>query len=236
MISHGFAENLYAKGVPESKIHYLPNWIDLKFVKPMDRNNVFRGQNGLSESDFLVMYAGNIGNKQGLETLLDAAFMLRKQKDIVFFIVGEGARKAALLEKAQGMKLSNLRFLGFQPRELLPEMFSAADVLALTQQASVTDICMPSKLLYNMASATPLVAAVNDSSEASKTIRDADAGLVVEPENPEALADAMLQLHRSPPLRAQLGTNGRAFVETHFEKSKILGQFEALLREMAGER
>ena len=233
VISHGFAENLYTKGVSKSKVHYLPNWIDLDFVKPTDRDNVFRQQNGLFESDFLVMYAGNIGNKQGLETLLDAASILRKDRNIVFFIVGEGARKTALLEKAGKMNLSNLHFLEFQPSELLPQMFSAADILVLTQQASVTDICMPSKLLYNMASATPIVAVVNARSEAAKAIRESNGGLIVEPENPEGLAKAILRLYTSSELKKQLGSNGRTFVSEHFEKYKVLRKFENLLYSMA---
>lgn len=236
VISHGFAENLSTKGVPKSKVHYLPDWIDIDFIKPLGENSAFRQRNGLSESDFLVMYAGNIGNKQGLETLLDTASILYKQKNIVFFIVGEGSRKAALLEKADRMNLPNLRFLEFQPREFLPEMFSAADILVLIQQAGVTDICMPSKLLYNMASATPIVASVNDRSETARTIRDAEAGLVVPPENPQALAEAILKLCDSAQLREQFGTNGRAFVSEHFEKSKILKKFENLLQEIVGNK
>ena len=230
VISPGFAENLYCKGVPKSKVYYLPDWIDTGFIKPLGGNNIFRKQNGLSESDFLVMYAGNIGEKQALETLLSAASILQRQKDIVFFIVGAGARKAALVKKAKEMNLSNLHFLSLQPKKMLPYMLSAADVLVLTQQAGITDICLPSKLLTNMASARPIVASVNDRSETARAIRDAEAGLVVAPENAQAVAGAILRLHGSSQLREQLGTNGRAFVSEHFEKSTVLKKFERLLQ------
>ncbi|MQY59460.1 MAG: WcaI family glycosyltransferase [Clostridia bacterium] len=230
VISSGFAKNLYSKGVPKSKVYYLPDWIDIDFIKPLDRNNIFRKQNNLHESDFLVMYAGNIGKKQALETVLDAASILRRQKDIVFFIVGEGAGKAALVNKAEEMNLSNVRFFPLQPTRMLPCMLSAADVLVLTQQAGITDICLPSKLLTNMASATPIVAGVNDGSETARAIRDAEAGLVVAPENAQAVAGAILRLHSSSQLREELGTNGRAFVSEHFEKSKVLKKFERLLQ------
>ena len=230
VISPGFAENLYSKGVPKSKVYYLPDWIDMDFIKPLDRNNVFREQNDLSESDFLVMYAGNIGKKQRLETLLEAATILQRERDIVFFIVGEGSRKAALVEKAERMNLANLRFLPLQPKEMLAYMLSAAEVLVITQQAGITDICLPSKLLTNMASARPIVGAVNDRSETARAIRDAEAGLVVAPENPQAVAEAILRLHDSSQLREQLGTNGRTFVSKHFEKSKVLKEFERLLQ------
>ena len=155
---------------------------------------------------------------------------MRRQKAIVFFIVGEGAGKAALVNKAEEMNLSNVRFFPLQPKKMLPYMLSAADVLVLTQQAGITDICLPSKLLTNMASATPIVAGVNDRSETARVIRDAKAGLVVVPENPQALAKAILRLHGSAELREQFGTNGRAFVSEHFEKSKVLKKFERLLQ------
>ncbi|HDY67064.1 MAG TPA: colanic acid biosynthesis glycosyltransferase WcaI [Candidatus Scalindua sp.] len=230
VISPGFAENLYCKGVPKSKVYYLPDWIDIDFIKPLDRNNIFRKQNNLPESDFLVMYAGNIGKKQALETVLDTASILRRQKDIAFFIVGEGAAKAALVNKAEEMNLSNVRFFPLQPKKMLPCMLSAADVLVLTQQAGITDICLPSKLLTNMASARPIVAGVNDRSETARAIRDAEAGLVVAPENAQAVAGAILRLRSSSQLREELGTNGRAFVSEHFEKLKVLKKFERLLQ------
>lgn len=230
VISPGFAENLYSKGVPKSKVYYLPDWIDIDFIKPLGRNNIFRKQNNLPESDFLVMYAGNIGKKQALETVLDAASILRRQNDVVFFIVGEGTRKATLVKKAEEMNLSNLCFLPLQPKEMLPYMLSAADVLVLTQQAGITDICLPSKLLSNMASAIPIVAGVNKRSETARAIRDAEAGLVVPPENPQALAEAIVRLRGSAELREQFGSNGRAFVAKHFEKSKVLKKFERLLQ------
>jgi len=233
VISPGFAENLYGKGVPKSKVYYLPDWIDIDFIKPLGRNNVFRKQNGLSESDFLVMYAGNIGKKQALETLLEAASILRRQKDMVFFTVGEGNRKEALVKKTEEMNLSNLRFFPLQPKKMLPYMLSAADVLVLTQQAGITDICLPCKLLTNMASATPIVASVNERSETARAIRDAEAGVVVPPENPQALVEAILRLRGSAELREQLGSNGRAFVAKHFEKSKVLSRFEELLESLA---
>ena len=233
VISRGFADNLHSKGVSRSKLYYLPNWIDTDFIKPLERNNIFRKQNGLSGSDFLVMYAGNIGKKQALETLVDTASILRKDKDIVFLVVGEGARKTALVQKAKEVDLSNLRFLPLQPKEILPHMLSAADVLVLTQQAGVTDMCLPSKLLSNMASARAIVASVNDRSESARAIRDAEAGLVVAPEDPQALAEAVLKLHGSPGLREEFGMNGRTFVRQHFDKAKLLKKFETLLQAIA---
>jgi colanic acid biosynthesis glycosyl transferase WcaI len=214
-------------------VHYLPNWIDLDFIKPIERNNVFRTDNNLSNEKFLVMYAGNIGNKQGLETLIDAASILKERTDIAFFIIGDGTLKSSLEEKANSMKLPNLRFLPLQPKEILPYMLSAADVLVITQKTSIVDVVLPSKLLTYMASATPVVASVNFNSEAARIISQAKSGLIVEPENAEALAKAILHLCSSSVLREEYGNNGRSYVSKHFEKSEILEKFLELINTLA---
>ncbi len=233
VISPGIAQNLHAKGVPASKIHYLPNWIDLEFIRPMDRNNGFREQNHLSKQDFVVMYAGNIGNKQGLEVLIDSASLLREKKQIRFYIVGEGSCKADLVQKAKRLNLPNLQVLTLQPKDMLPSMLSAADILVLTQQAGVTDFCFPGKLLTYMASATPLVAAINQQSETGRAISEAHAGIIVSPQNSQAITEAILKLHRSASLRRKYGANGRAYVSDNFEKSKVLTEFENMLLKIA---
>jgi colanic acid biosynthesis glycosyl transferase WcaI len=179
------------------------------------------------------MYAGNISYKQGLETLLDAAFVLKEYTNIAFFIVGDGTLKPSLEEKANSMKLPNLRFLPLQPKEILPYMFSAADVLVITQKASIVDVVLPSKLLTYMASATPVVASVNSNSETARIISQAKSGLIVEPENAEALMKAILHLCSSSVLREGYGNNGRSYVSENFEKSEILEKFLELISTVA---
>jgi len=233
VISPGFKKNLCNKGVPESEINYLPNWIDLDMIQPLERDNVFRKDNEISKDTFVVLYSGNIGNKQGLEILLDTASILEQHTDIVFFIVGEGSCKSGLLNKAQEMGISNVRFLTLQPKEMLPYMLSAADALVITQQANVVDIVLPSKLLSYMASGNPVVASVNSNSETAVLIKAAQSGLVVEPGNAEVLAQAIIHLRNSENLRRNLGNNGRSYVSEHFEKSVILKKFRELLYRVA---
>jgi glycosyltransferase involved in cell wall biosynthesis len=107
-------------------------------------------------------------------------------------------------------------------------MFAAVEVLLLNQSASVTDMVIPSKLLTYMAAGRPVVAAVTPSSEAAQCIRRAGCGLVVEPENPPALAQAIRRLHGDRELAARLGRQGRLFAERHFASDRILQCFENL--------
>lgn len=229
VISKGFAENLHSKGVLESKIHLIPNWIDLEFVRPLERNNIFRKLQGISEGQFVIMFSGAMGKKDNLGTILDAAALLREYKDILFMLIGEGIQKSHLMERAQRMGLPNIRFLPLQPKEIFPYVLSAADVLIVSYYNSVVDFCMPSKVLTYMASARPLVVAAHPESETAKTVQEAEAGLLVEPENPNAIVKAILELRDSDELRQRLGLNGRSFVSNHFEKSKVLKQFEELI-------
>jgi len=229
VISKGFKEKIQSKGIKKEKIYLLPDWIDTDFMKPSLRDNEFRKRNNLKSDDLLVMYAGNIGNKQDFEIIISTAILLKDYHDIKFFIVGEGERKIDLINKTQKLNMNNIKFLDFQPRQLLPYMFSSADVMLIPQKANVKDICMPSKLLYIMASATPLVASVNNQSETAKTINDAKSGLVVEPENPVILSKAILKLKKSKRMRQNLGKNGRNYVINNYEKNKVLKKFEILL-------
>jgi colanic acid biosynthesis glycosyl transferase WcaI len=113
-----------------------------------------------------------------------------------------------------------------QPRELLPEMLAAADVLVLNQSGHIIDMVIPSKLFTYMASGRPIVAAVHQSSQAAACIRKAGSGIAVEAENPAALAEAILQLMKDRELAERLGQQGRLFVEEHCARDGIFNKYE----------
>ena len=121
VICDGFRRNLLSKQVPSSKIRLMPNYIDLEFMRSFPRANPFRTAHGFDEKDFLVMYSGSIALKQGLTVLVDAAAILKNEKDIKLVIIGEGPPLADLKSRANELGLSNLFFLPFQPRESLPQ-------------------------------------------------------------------------------------------------------------------
>lgn len=231
VICDGFRENLEAKGVPPSKIKLIPNHINLEFLRPLDRMGAFRSKWGIGQAEFLVMYSGSLGLKQGLETLVDAAERLRAEKDILFVIVGEGPPLNDLIARASQHQLSNVRFLPLQPREMLPEQLAAADVLVLTQKRAVTDTVFPGKLLYYMGAGRAILAAVSATSETGRFIAAHRVGVVTPPEDATALADAILSLHQSG--TAQLGERGRAVVEQRFDRRIVLPAFVKHLRELA---
>jgi colanic acid biosynthesis glycosyl transferase WcaI len=229
VLCDGFARNLIAKGVPSSKITLLPDWTDVDFIRPLDRMNRFRDRHGLTQEDFVVMYSGNFGFKQGLDTLIKAAKLLEEQPHIRIYMIGGGRCQEDLRRMAQELMLTNLRFLPLQPLEDLPEQLSAADVLVLTQKETVHDMVLPSKLLTYMAAGRPVVAAVNDESETARYICLASNGIIVEPENPQALADTLIRLTSSSEAARKMGQNGRRFAEENFASSRVLERFIAFL-------
>jgi colanic acid biosynthesis glycosyl transferase WcaI len=232
VICEGFRQNLLAKGVPARKIKLLHNHINLDFIAPGPRDGRFRAQWGIAPSDFVVMYSGSVGLKQGLETLIDTAKLLSSERQVRFVIIGEGPSLPGLVVQATAARLSNVTFLPLQPRELLPEQLAAADVLAITQRRAVTDTVFPGKLLYYMAAARPILAAVSGESETGRFITAQRVGVVTPPEDPAAMAGAILQLRQQGV--EELGRRGRAVVEQVFDRRVVLPAFLTELEALAG--
>jgi colanic acid biosynthesis glycosyl transferase WcaI len=235
-IGAGFLDALARKGVDREKLVYLPNWVDTNWIRPQTRMNAFRARSHAGEDVFLVGYTGNFGIKQQMETVVEAARLLRDRRDIRFVLVGDGARKQEAVELAADARLENLELLGVQPRESLPEMLAAMDVLILHQRKAVVDMVVPSKLLTYAASGRPILFAGVPESEGAKFVTDAEAGVVIAPENPNLLAHAIVEMQADRIKRDEFGQNGRRYVEAHFDREHILATAEALLREVAGRR
>ncbi|MHC4618035.1 MAG: glycosyltransferase family 4 protein [Planctomycetota bacterium] len=235
VLSEGFRRNLLGKGVPERKIHIIPNFVDVSFVRPLSRDNAFARSKGLHEK-FVVMYAGNVGLSQNLEIVLDAADELRDLTDVQFLIVGNGSAKERLVARSAGMGLDNVRFLSFQPREDLPEMYASADLCLVTLRPGLADESVPSKAYTIMASERPMLAAVDRQSEVKRLIDAADCGVWVEPADPSALAAHVRRLHGDPVLRERLGRNGRRYVVQHYTPQVAASQYHELLVSLDGHK
>jgi colanic acid biosynthesis glycosyl transferase WcaI len=228
VLSEGFRRNLLNKDVPDDKIEVIPNFVDVDFVHPLPRYNSFSKSRELHDK-FVVLFAGNVGMSQGLAKVLGSARLLEDREEILFLIVGNGAAKSGLQAHAEELELENVRFLPFQPREALPEMYASSDVCLVPLRQGVATDSVPSKLLTITAAGRPLVAAVDKESDTHRFVKRAACGLRVEPENPEAMADAILELYHDPDLRQRLGRNGRAHVEASYTPQAVARQYAELL-------
>lgn len=228
VISDGYKQALAAKGVPSSKLAVIWDWIDTDFVRPLPRRNPFSAEWGLDDL-FVVMYAGNIGPTQGLESVVEAARLLVSESSIRFVFVGEGAAKSELEQLAESRGLKNTLFIPFQSREMLPQVLATADVSLVTLKRGLGADSVPSKLYSILASGRPVIASVDAASDTSRLAREAQCGTFAEPENPSALANAILNLAHDASLRQRLGENGRNYVWNFRSKRDAAERFQELI-------
>lgn len=228
ILSPSFRPGLAERGVPGEKLQLIYDWIDTERFRPMPRDNRFAAEHDLA-GRFAVLYAGNLGFLQGLDHVLEAAGLLTECADIRFVFAGDGAARDGLLATAERLGLRNVLFLPYQPIEKMPEILAAADVCVVSLAKGVGRGALPSKIYGILASGRPLLASIDEGCEAWTLVERAGAGLCVPPESPARLAEAILTLKHDDGLRAEMGKNGRAWIEQHHSPRAAAEQFEALL-------
>ncbi len=232
-LCQGFIGHLEKRGVDLDKVQLIPDWGDTEKIRPLHDSARFRVEHNIPAHGFLVLHTGNMGKKQGLINALKAAELTRDEQRICWLLVGDGEERELLQREVTVRALHQVRLLPLQSMEMLPHMYAEADLLLLNQLSAIEDAVIPSKLLTYMASGRPIVAAVSERSESAQHVLRACCGLVIPPEAPEALAEAVLQLAREPEHRQRLGANGRAYAEAHFTKSAVLNQYDLFFDEIA---
>ncbi|MEA5578366.1 glycosyltransferase family 4 protein [Anabaena sp. UHCC 0451] len=232
VIADGFVENLLSKGIADHKIVQIPNWVDVNFISPLPKeNNPFRAVHNLN-GKFVVLYSGNIALTQGLETVIKAAAELRDTTEIAFVIVGEAKGLQRLQQQCLDWDADNVLLLPFQARKDLPQMLAAADLGLVVQKKNVISFNMPSKIQVILASGRALIASVPDNGTAAKAIKQSGGGVIVPPEDPQALAAAILDLYKNPELVKSLGDNSRHYAIEQYTFEQALNQYEALFHSL----
>jgi colanic acid biosynthesis glycosyl transferase WcaI len=232
ILSESFRTPLHTLGVSDSKLVLVFDWVDTELIQPLPKENPFSIEHHL-DRNFIVQYAGNIGLSQGLEHMLSAAEMLTDHFSIKFVFVGDGAGKASLLADAEQRNLHNVQFIPFQPRTRLPEVLASADVALVMLKRGIGSGSLPSKTFSALASGCPVIASVDEGSETWNLLQRAEAGLCIPPEDPGALAQAILTLHNDPALRERLGANGREWALKYHSPQSAADQFERLFLALA---
>jgi colanic acid biosynthesis glycosyl transferase WcaI len=217
--------------VPAEKISVVENGVetDLFAPQPPADDQALRQQLG-ADGKFLASYIGTMGNAHGLETLLDAAAQLQYENpEVLFLLVGEGAEKERIKTLAQSRDLVNIRFLDQQPREKIPAFISASDTcLVLLKKTDVFKTVIPTKMLEFMSCARPVVLGVDG--QARQIIEEAEAGIVIEPENAHSLVKAIRQLVANRELGTALGQKGREYILRQFSRKATAEKYIETLR------
>jgi colanic acid biosynthesis glycosyl transferase WcaI len=207
------------------------NWADCGAVTPGPRDNAFARQHGLVDR-FVVLHAGNIGLSQNLEIVLHAAEQLRDRQDIVFVLVGEGAKKRDLQEVAARRDLRNVTFLPFQPREAMDQSYATADVSLISLKRGLSGVIVPSKVYSVLASGRPCIAAVEQDCEVAQIVQEARCGFVVGPGDASALRARVVELASNRDLAREMGEQARG-AALQFDRPGQVAAYDAMLREVA---
>ena len=178
------------------------------------------------------MYSGNLGRYQPLEVMIHTANELKDRKDILFLFVGNGGKKAKIQNMAEDLKLDNVKFLPFQPRERLSESLSMADVSLMGIYPENEGVIMPSKLYGLLAVGRPIVCVCDSESEVADILEEAGAGVQSSINDPKKLADSILAIVNNPGKAAEMGQNGRKYFLEHFERKIITKQWYNILNEV----
>lgn len=236
VLSPGFKRVLAGRGVPGNKISVIYNWTNETFIRPSPPDRELARELGFS-GRFNIVFAGNLGKAQGLETVIEAAGILReKDPRIRFVLVGRGVELNNLRERARRANLANLVFLPGRPISEIGKVLNLADCLLVHLKSDpLFRITIPGKTQAYLAIGKPVLMGVGG--DAADLIERSGAGINFPPENPEALAEAALKL-ASLPRRAlaEMGARGRDFYQTRLSLSAGASRFEEVFRAAAGER
>jgi colanic acid biosynthesis glycosyl transferase WcaI len=229
-ISAAMLDKAKDKGIDATRLVLLPNWVDVRSIFPHpavasdagEITNSYRTMLGIPADAVVVLYAGSLGTKQGIELLADAARHLIAAADIHFVFCGNGPSREPL--KTACADLARVHFLDLQPAERLNELLDMADIHVLPQRADAADLVMPSKLAGMLASGKAVIVTAHAGTELSNVV--SGRGMVVAPGDAVALADAIAQLAVSRPQREAMGAAARSFAETELDRNAILLRLE----------
>jgi colanic acid biosynthesis glycosyl transferase WcaI len=221
--------------VPREKISVIENGVETQMFAPEpftgDAESNLRRELD-AEGKFVVSYIGTMGMAHGLETIIAAASQLRETNpEIVFLMLGEGAEKERVAALALQRGLKDLRFVDQQPREKIPAYIAASDVcLVLLKKTDLFKTVIPTKMLEFMSCARPVILGVDG--QARAILEEARAGLVIEPENSDALVNAIHYLAANREEARELGQNGRAHILRKYSRHQTAEKYIRVLEHM----
>lgn len=212
------------------RVEVIHNWVDETVIRPLPKHeNWFAKRHALLET-LVVLYSGNMGLFHDLDGFVEAADRLRDTPGILFLFVGEGAKKAALRNTAESLKLPNVRFLTHQPAGNLAYSLSAGDVGLVSLKKGVEDYCVPSKVYGYLAAGLPLLAVTSRDSEVDRIINEFDCGIRVDQGDIDAIVRALRRWRDNPALLDMLKKNARRCSEVAFGRRQAMEHYAEVFR------
>jgi glycosyltransferase involved in cell wall biosynthesis len=229
-VGEGYRMNMVRKGVPPSKISVVTNGVDADLFTPRPPDAQLRARLGFGPETFVVTFAGTIGMASGLEVALGAAARLRAQgrADIAFLLIGDGAVRAGLEQRAGAEGLDNVVFTGLVPRPALPRYLASSDAcLVHFRKDDLFGTILPSKFFEDAAMERPIL--LGFEGDAKAMLEEAACGIAFEPSNDAELAAAAVRLADDPDERARMGAAGRRYVLERFDRRALAHDYLDIL-------
>jgi glycosyltransferase involved in cell wall biosynthesis len=231
-IGETMRERLEAKGVKPERLRVIPNWADTAAITPTERDNGWALEHGLV-GRFVVMHSGNIGHAQDLEALIRATTQLRDLDELTVALVGFGARHAYYESLVAQLGATPVRFLPYQPRELLSQSLSSGDVHFVGLAKGLAGYVVPSRFYGILAAGRPVLVSADAESETAQLVREIGCGIVVPPGRPELVADAIRAVAAGDHDLDLMGRRGRAYVEAEAGRAVAFARYRELLAEVS---
>jgi colanic acid biosynthesis glycosyl transferase WcaI len=230
-IGETMRERLVEKGAPADRIRVIPNWANAEAIEPTPRRNEWAVANGLADS-FVVMHSGNVGHAQNLDAVIRASTYLRDLDDLAVVIIGTGARHIELAALADRLDADAVRFLPYQPREVLSQSLSSADIHVVGLAHGLSGYVVPSRLYGILAAGRSVIVAADAESETARVVKRVGCGVVVSAGSPTALAAAIRRAHDGELDLRRMGELGREYLLSEATQQHAARRYRELLEEV----
>jgi len=221
-ISGKMLERLINDKIPSEKCVFFPNWVDTEKIFPLSESTLFRKEWGVDDDTVIVLYSGNMGEKQGLEIIIETAKKLSDVNHILFVLCGAGAARNRLVRMADGMK--NILFLPIQPIDRFNQLLNTADIHLLPQKRVAMELVMPSKLTGIFACGGIVIAAARKDTEFANSVLQAG-GMICTPGDSNEMAKLIRSLASNSFSYSERRIKARNYAESNLSKDRILNNF-----------
>ena len=236
VISEDFKKNIMAKGVPEDKIVVVYNWVDENAVVPVAKeDNPLFDKFGISREKFHVVYAGNLGNAQNIDVIIDAANVLKENNDVEFLIFGTGGLKDQFVAKVNDLRLDNVKFFPLQPMERVSQVYGLGDVCVVSCKPGLGGAAMPSKMLSIMSAGRAVVASF-DKGELTYILENHKCGMYAPAGDADAFAGLIKHLAQNVDECKMMGENARKLILQKFTKAYGTARYVEIIKSVVNNK
>jgi len=227
IISPIMKNKVVQKGIDQNKIFILPNWADIVNIHPKVNNVYLRKKLSIKPEKKVVLYSGNIGEKQNLKSVINIAErMLTDNTNCFFLIVGDGAAKNRLADEVKKRNISNISFLPLQPAKDFSALLTMADIHLITQDKNISNYVLPSKLTNILSAGGVAIISAKPNTELSQLVKKHEIGYLINPDSENELYNAINHLLVNKSQHSTIGLNARKYAVKYLSKDKILNNFK----------